>query len=251
MGPPGGSARHLVRRRLIPILVLAIETSTPRTTVALGTERGLLGSVLLQAGPAGHELILPAVDQIVRWTDAKMSSVGGVAVGLGPGLFTGMRVGIATGKTLAQALDVPIVGLASLDVLALSAQRVRRLICSTVDAKRGEVFHAFYRPVHGGVARETPFAVSRPEALTAELIARREDILVVGTGGPTYRSTLQEAGTHVEIETDASYPGPAELVHLAVARLQREDYDRPLDLEPIYLRKSDAEINWERRRSAG
>jgi tRNA threonylcarbamoyladenosine biosynthesis protein TsaB len=220
--------------------------------VALGTERGLLGSVLLQAGPAGHELILPAVDQIVRWTGTRLSSVGGIAVGLGPGLFTGMRVGIATGKTLAQVLDVPIVGMASLDVLAFAARRARRLISATVDAKRGEVFHAFYRPVPGGVARETPFAVARPEALAAELIARGEDILVVGTGGATYRSTLQEAGTHVEIEADAqAYPGPAELVHLAVARLEREDYDRPLDLEPIYLRKSDAEINWERRRSDG
>ena len=56
----------------------------------------------------------------MRWTDAELSSLGGIAVGLGPGLFTGMRVGIATGKTLAQALDVPIVGLASLDVLAFA-----------------------------------------------------------------------------------------------------------------------------------
>ncbi len=67
-------------------------------------------------------MIVPAVDQLLRWTDAKLSSVGGIAVGLGPGLFTGMRVGIATGKTLAQVLDVPIIGLASLDVLAFAAR---------------------------------------------------------------------------------------------------------------------------------
>ena len=70
---------------------------------------------------------------------------------LGPGLFTGMRVGIATGKTLAQALKIPIVGLASLDVLAFSVAHARTLICPVVDAKRGELFFAFYRAVPGGV----------------------------------------------------------------------------------------------------
>jgi len=162
-----------------------------------------------------------------------------------------MRVGIATAKTLAQALGVPVVGAASLDLLALPARHARRLICATVDAKRGEVFYAFYRPVPGGVARETEFLVGTPDDLSAELEARAEDILLVGTGGVVYRQQL-EGPSHVEIASPGpAHPSAEALVELAVPRLLREDFDRLYDVQPIYIRKADAEIAWDQRRGAG
>ena len=132
------------------MIVLGIETSTPQTTVALGNERGIIGAALLSGSQAHHEVVVPNIEHLMRWSGISVSQIGGVAVGLGPGLFTGMRVGIATAKTLAQVLSVPIAGLASLDVVAFSVRYCRRLICATIDAKRGEIFYAFYRPVPGG-----------------------------------------------------------------------------------------------------
>src|SRR5262249_57101506 len=111
--------------------------------------------------------------------------------GVGPGWVSDRRVGIGTAKRLAQALGGPIVGAASLDLVALSARYARRLICATVDAKRGELFYGFYRPVPGGVAREAGFLVGSPADLSAELEARAEDILLVGTGGLRYRQQLE------------------------------------------------------------
>ena len=173
-------------------------------------------------------------------------------MGLGPGLFTGMRVGIATGKTLAQALKIPIVGLASLDVLAFSVAHARTLICAAVDAKRGELFFAFYHAVPGGVTREAEFEVGPPEHLAAELEARREDILMVGNGALAYRRKLEAAGTHVEFASAAyAFPAATALVELAIARMSREDFDRLHDLKPYYVRKSDAQIAWDHRRRAG
>lgn len=231
------------------MLVLGIETSTPQTTVALGTEQGLVASALLGPAQATHEVVVPTVEHLLDWAGLRLSSVSGVAVGLGPGLFTGMRVGIATAKTLSQVLGVPVVGLPSLDVLAFSVRHARRLVCATIDAKRGELFYAFYRPAPGGVARATPFEVGSPDNLAAELEAHREDILVVGGGALVYRRTLEEAGSHVEIGPAAlAFPPAGSLVELAVPRFQREEYDRLYELSPLYMRKSDAEINWDRRR---
>lgn len=234
------------------VLVVGIETSTRQTSVAIGTERETLGSLSLGGDSPGHELVAPAIHQMLAWTGSRMSGVGGVAVSLGPGLFTGMRVGIATAKTLAQALEVPIVGMASLDVLAFSTRHSRRLICAVIDAKRGEVFYAFYRTVPGGVARQTGFELGTPDHLLAELDARPEDILLVGTGALAYGHRLRESGSHVEAASGAfAYPSAAALVELAIPRLMREDYDRVHDISPLYMRRSDAEIAWDRRRRTG
>jgi tRNA threonylcarbamoyladenosine biosynthesis protein TsaB len=232
------------------VLVLGIETSTPSTSVALGTEQGVVASVFLGRKQASHEVVIPTVQQLLSWSDVRLSALAGIAVGIGPGLFTGMRVGIATAKTLAQVLGIPVAGMASLDVLAFSVRHSRRLICATIDAKRGEVFYALYRPVPGGVTRETPFEVGAPDALAAELEARPEDVLVVGDGGLVYRRDLEEAGSHVEVATATyAFPSAGALVELAVPRFHREEFDRLDDLSPLYMRKSDAEIAWDRRRA--
>jgi tRNA threonylcarbamoyladenosine biosynthesis protein TsaB len=231
------------------VLVLGIETSTPQTTVALGTEQGLVASALVGPGQATHEVVVPTLERLLHWSNLGLSSVTGIAVGLGPGLFTGMRVGIATAKALSQVLAVPVVGLPSLDILAFSVQHVRRLVCATLDAKRGELFYSFYRPVPGGVTRETPFQIGSPDHLAAELEARPEDVLVVGGGALVYRRALEEAGGHVELGPAAlAFPPAGSLVELAIPRFEREEYDRLYELAPLYMRKSDAEINWDRRR---
>jgi tRNA threonylcarbamoyladenosine biosynthesis protein TsaB len=234
------------------VLVLGIETSTPQTSVALGTERGILAATLISGSPASHEMVMPNITQLLRWSGVEIRQVGGIAVGLGPGLFTGMRVGIATAKTLAQALHAPIVGIASLDLIAFGVRYARRLICATVDAKRGEVFYAFYRPVPGGVQRETEFLVGSPDELAAELQTRPEETILAGGGALVYRRHLQEAGGRVEMASAAhAFPAATSLVELAIPRFEREEFDRVYDLKPNYVRKSDAEIAWDRRRRAG
>ncbi len=234
------------------MLVLGIETSTEQTAIALGTEQGIVAGAMLAAARPGGEMVVPAIEHLLAWSNVSLSSLGGIAVGLGPGLFTGMRVGIATAKTLAQTLQVPIVGLASLDLVAFSVAYVRTLIGAAIDAKRGEVFYAFYVPVPGGIARQTEFEVGSPAHLTAELEARREDILMVGNGALAYRRELEEAGNHVSFASPAhAFPAATALVELSIARLTREDFDRLYELKPIYVRKSDAQIAWDRGRRTG
>lgn len=234
------------------MIVLGIETSTPQTTIALGSEQGIIAATLISSGKPNHEVVLPNIAYLLKWSDIPISAVGGIAVGLGPGLFTSMRVGIATAKTLAQVLSVPIAGLASLDVVAFSVRYTPALICAAIDAKRKEVFYAFYRPVPGGVTRQTEFEVGSPDRLTADLEATAEDILLVGNGALVYRRQLEKAGNHVQFASAAhAFPAATALVELAIPRFQREEFERPYDLRPYYVRKADAEIAWDNRRRAG
>jgi tRNA threonylcarbamoyladenosine biosynthesis protein TsaB len=229
------------------VLVLAVETSTPQTTVALGTEQGIMGSVQLSWGRGHSEVVVPAMHRLLEWCEVRLSQVGGVAVGLGPGLFTGLRVGVSTARALAQVLRVPVVGIASLDVLAFSVRHSRWRIGAATDGKRGEVFFAFYRPVPGGVTRETELSVGPPQRLAAELEASGEEHLLVGGGAFLYRRVLKEVGTPLEFASfTRAFPHAEALLELALPRFHREETSRPEDVVPYYARKSDAEIDWGR-----
>jgi tRNA threonylcarbamoyladenosine biosynthesis protein TsaB len=229
------------------MIVLGIETSTPQTSVALGSETAIVASTRL-TGRARQDAVVPAIEHLLRWTGLELSAVGGVAVGLGPGLFTGLRVGVEAGKSLAQVLGVPIVGIASLDALAFGVRHTGRLIGAVIDARRGEIFYALYRPVPGGVVREGSYQVAPPDHLAADLEARGEEVLLAGNGAILYRRELEEAGGRLEFASAASaHPQAESLVELAIPRLLREEHDRLFDVVPLYLRRSDAEIAWDQR----
>ena len=149
------------------MIVVGIETSTPHTSVAIGSERELLGAVSV-AGKARQEAVTPALERLCGWTGVELGHVGGVAVGIGPGLFTGLRVGIETAKTLAQVLSIPIVGITSLDALAFSVRHTHKLIVAVIDGRRGEVFFAIYRALPGGVVRGSEYTVATPDHLCAD-----------------------------------------------------------------------------------
>lgn len=229
------------------MIVVAIETATPQTSVAIGTETEILGRIQV-VGKARQEAVTPALDQLLAWTGLSLEQVGGFAVGIGPGLFTGLRVGVATAKTLAQMTGAPILGISSLDVLAYAVRHTHRTIAAVIDGRRGEVFDALYRAVPGGVVRETDYEVRKPEHLAAQLEALPADVLAVGDGAILYRDVLLAAAARIELAGTANaHPDAASLVELAAPRLVREEHDRLFDVVPMYLRKTDAEIAWDRR----
>lgn len=233
------------------MLVLGIETSTPAASVCLGNETGIVtcaetGVGLPHLARAHGSFVAPAIRYCLSVAGLDSQAVNGVAVSLGPGLFTGMRVGIVTAQAFAHARGLPMVGLASLDLLAFPQRHVRRQICSVIDARRGELFWALYRSAPGGVQRVSDYRRGRPDALAAEIEATTDDILCVGEGARLHAGLLESAGADVADGMGAQ-PGARALVQLALPRFIREETSRPEDLAPIYLRKADAQINWAKR----
>ena len=231
------------------MLVLGIETTTPQASVAIGSEQGVVASALVSRGASYNEFLLPAIRFCLDEAGLGYRNLGGIAVSLGPGLFSGMRVGVATAKALAQTLSIPIVGMASLDLLAYDVRYSPKTILSTLDARRGEIFHAFYRSSPGGIQRMSRYLVERPEQLAIGLTSRPEEVLLVGSGGLLYREIFQDLGSVVELGTAShAFPNACSLVELALPRMFREDFDSLYDLKPLYLRHSAKRIQWEQIR---
>jgi tRNA threonylcarbamoyladenosine biosynthesis protein TsaB len=233
------------------VIILGIDTATPQVGCALGGHEGSLASFHSARGRRHAETLVPAIEFVCQQARIGLDEVSAVAVDIGPGLFTGLRVGLATAKALASALRVPMVGLASLDLLVYPERRTDRLMAAMVDARRGEVFWALYRHVPGGVQRLTPYAVSPPADVASELMARGEDCLAIGDGALRYADLLDEV-THVEVgSVGNAFPSAAVLVELAHPLALREQFVQVGDVHPLYLRKADVRINWETRGQRG
>jgi tRNA threonylcarbamoyladenosine biosynthesis protein TsaB len=229
------------------VLILGIETATDHVGVALGSHEGVLGCVEI-ARPRRHaELLVPAIESLCRHSDVDLDDVGVIAVDVGPGLFTGMRVGISAAKAMAQALKIPMIGISSLDLLAFPLRHVHGEIVSVIDARRGELYYAFYRPVPGGVQRVSEPVAGTPDDLVAEMLAAHEHLLLVGDGARRHGELLRDARRCELADPAHQHPSAASLVQLAHAHAVREEWVNPWELKPLYLRAPDAQINWTTR----
>lgn len=229
------------------MLILAVETSTSRSSVALVAHDGVVAGASLGVPRRHGEFVAPAIEFCLRQAGSTIADVTGVAVGLGPGLYTGLRVGIATAQSFAMARSLPMVGLCGLDVLAFQVRHVRRPVVVTLDARRGELYWAVYRPAPGGVQREGDLRLGRVDELSAELESLGEECLVIGEGAMRHREEFE--GLHlVDLAVDGrGQPDAADLGTLAVPRFVREETSRAGTLAPLYLRQADARIGWEQR----
>ncbi|MEX0952753.1 MAG: tRNA (adenosine(37)-N6)-threonylcarbamoyltransferase complex dimerization subunit type 1 TsaB [Nitriliruptoraceae bacterium] len=228
------------------MLILGLETSTSRSSVALVDGDRVVASASLGVDRRHGEFVAPAIDFCLRQAGMSADRITGVAVGIGPGLFTGLRVGIATAQAIAGTRHLPVVGMCSLDVLAFQVRHVRRLICAVLDARRGELFWAFYRSSPGGVQRQGDLRVGNVDTLEAEIAAQGSDVLAVGEGALAHREQLANTDTAVA-GLDVGWPDAAVLAELCVPRFVREDTQTPLQLQPLYLRQADAQIGWATR----
>jgi tRNA threonylcarbamoyladenosine biosynthesis protein TsaB len=229
------------------VLILGITTSTVQVGCAIGGHEGVLAQVHSSRGKRHAESLAPSIDFLRQQARIALDEIGCVAVDVGPGLFTGLRVGVAAAKAMAHALRVPMVGVASLDLLAFPVRWSPRLVVAAIDARRGELFTAAYRHVPGGIQRLGDRRVSTPDDLAGDLEATGEDVLLVGDGGLRYHAAFDDLGRVELADQGMAHPSAASLVQLAHARALREDFVQPWEVEPLYLRRPDAEINWETR----
>jgi tRNA threonylcarbamoyladenosine biosynthesis protein TsaB len=228
-------------------MLLCLDTATPRVSVAFGHDGEVLGSVELDTGRRHAEQVAPSIEYLRDRLDVDLEHLAGIAVGVGPGLFTGLRVGITTARVMAQTLRIPVIGVPSLDLVAYPLRHTHRLVATVFDAKRHEVFHARYRPVPGGVQRVSEYEVSAPGKLVAELLAAGDEVLLAGDGIACYGGEFAAIDRAEYAGSEFSAPSAAALVALATARMEREEFSAPWDIHPMYLRKSDAELAWDRK----
>jgi len=243
--------------------LLAIETATSAQSVALFEEDRLLADISYEANAHKGGLLLPAVDRLLKQAGLAAKDLGAVAVSVGPGSFTGLRVGLATAKGLALGTGAMLVGVPTLEVLAEGYAVPDVTICALLDARRGEVFMALFRRVGTGGAplvgpspaltetcleRVSPDAVLTPEAVQSVLARAESPVHLIGDGAVRYRERFEAMlGDRVCMTETGLRTVPSAAMAGRVGLRQLAGGKRPgAVVEPVYLRKAEAEVNWEK-----
>ncbi|MFF4347987.1 tRNA (adenosine(37)-N6)-threonylcarbamoyltransferase complex dimerization subunit type 1 TsaB [Streptomyces sp. NPDC001530] len=205
------------------MLLLALDTATPAVTVALHDGTSVIASSSQVDARRHGELLLPAVDRVLAEADTRLDAITGIVVGVGPGPYTGLRVGLMTADTFGLALGVPVHGLCTLDALAYAADVEGPFVVAT-DARRKEVYWARYADRRTRVSEP---AVDRPGDLDLD------GLPAVGAGALLYPDTFPDARAPEHVSAAA-------LASLAAEKLAAgEELEAP---RPLYLRRPDAQV---------
>jgi tRNA threonylcarbamoyladenosine biosynthesis protein TsaB len=228
------------------VRVLAIETATPCVGCALWADGAPLASFSLVAGPRHAEVLMPAIDWLCRGAGLAVADIDAVAVDVGPGLFTGLRVGLATAGAMAMARGIPSVGVTSLDALAHPHRRRPGLVAAVVDARRAEVYWALYRSDGGSLEQLEAPAVAGPAQVAASLAALGQVPLAVGDGAWRYRDQFEAAGVAMAGPGDM-WPSPLVLAEMGAGLLSGGGPGTHIANQPapLYLRQADVRIGWD------
>lgn len=234
--------------------LLAIETATPAQSVALVEGDRLLAELPCEARGNRGGMLLPTVDRVLKKAGLAVGDIEAVAVSIGPGSFTGLRVGLATAKGLALGAGARLVGVPTLEVLAEGYALAEGTICALLDAYRGEVYMALFRRVGAGgegtaLERLCPDAVLAPEAAASAMAEVAGPVHLIGSGAARYRERLQAVLGERACVTDEglrAVPTAVVVARLGCRQLPGGGNKPDAEVVPLYLRRAEAEVNWEK-----
>jgi tRNA threonylcarbamoyladenosine biosynthesis protein TsaB len=219
--------------------LMAVDTATKSCSVAILERTAVIAEFATIDDQTHSTRLLPMVDMVLTAAGIKITDLDGLSVTVGPGSFTGLRIGLGTVKGLGWAIGKPVVGVSTLDALAHQADHAARLVCPILDARRGEVYAAVFH--RKGEQSETLM-----EETAMPLIGLKEKIrercVFVGNGAVTYRrDILQLFGDRAVFAPEGQHEIRASTVgRLAYRRFRNGWHDELSTLVPNYIRKSDA-----------
>ena len=228
--------------------ILAIDTASSVSSVAVASEGKLQAEVTVEAGRTHSETLLSHIEGALSFAGVERSALTGVAVSIGPGSFTGLRIGLATAKAIAYGLGIPLVGVSTLAALALAVPVPDVHTLVLMDAQKGNAYAGLYEWRDGSLHEVRPVRVAPLAEAIAEAAKLGKPVLLTGELAVKKRARLGNLPDNVTL-------APAHLLtvrasHVAwlgIARLAAGECDDLMTLEPFYIRRSEAEVLWEKR----
>ena len=235
------------------MFLLAIETSSRIGSVALYADGRIVCERSFEHGLQNAAHLLPLIDDACREVSATGRDITHVAVSIGPGSFTGLRIGVTLAKTLCFATGAKLIAVPTLPVIASNAPQAARYVMPILDAKRDQVYAAMYELRHGGTEARRQEAQERhalDEIIPPQLVHLPEllhkvprPLLILGEGVKYHR---QHIPADVEVAPDSLWlPRAATVVHIALQLHQQGAYADPFKLTPMYIRKPEAQERME------
>lgn len=226
--------------------ILSLETSTRQLSLAISQDEKILvaKNTVLKGGLSSA--LIPTIEKILKTAELSLSKMHGFAIGLGPGSFTSLRVGLSTVKALSLATGKPVVGIASLDVLAFGVLKQTQSLIGTIgDARRNLAYSCFYQNKQGRLKRASDYFLVSMKDLLRKV---NQETFFVGNGIPLLREEILKdtaRGALVKVHfapEEFWYPRAKHLAFLAAERFQSKKYDDADRLVPIYLYPDDCQV---------
>ena len=227
---------------------LGIETSSLVSSVALMDEHNLIGELTIQAGLTHSEQLVPHIDMLLRASQVERNELKGIVVSIGPGSFTGLRIGMGTAKAMAYALQIPLYGVMTMDSLAHNVSYTDHTICTVIDAQKKHVYAGIYQYVgHELVCKEEPFVIPASDLLD-RFRANDDEVLFLGDGIKRIEKLLEKEDTNLTIlDISQRIPKASSLLLAGRKLIDTNEVSDPMDMVPYYIRRSEAEVLWEER----
>jgi tRNA threonylcarbamoyladenosine biosynthesis protein TsaB len=219
--------------------ILAVETSTLMGSIAVVEDRAILCELTLHVAETHSSQLMPAIDYVLKTVGCAPNEVDAFAVALGPGSFTGLRIGLSTMKGLAVAASKPLVGVSTLEAMAWAFPYCRFIMCPMLDARMKEVYAARFKAGDGTISRLSEDLVLPVSAL---LEGMDEETLFFGSGAEKYKGQISEIAGDLAHFTSFEISGArASIVgFLAAERIKAGEVDDVDTIEPLYIRESQA-----------
>lgn len=231
--------------------ILAVDSSTNVASCAIMEDGKLLGEAMVNDKVTHSQKLLPLISDTLKRCQLKVADIDVFAVSEGPGSFTGLRIGVVTVNSLAQATDKPVVGISSLESIAQNVAISEKIIVPIIDARRDRVFTAIYSSIEGQLKTVQEPDVMEVTTLLEILDKRTEDILFVGEGVDGYREKITEyMGTKSHMASDnLNISKASSVAELAMVKAKNGETKSYFELTPEYLRESQAQREYDEKMS--
>jgi len=226
--------------------ILGIESSTKTGSIAIVYEKGVIAQYSLNIEVTHSERLMSTVDRVLKDTALTIADISGFAVAIGPGSFTGLRIGLATVKGLALATNKPVAAVPTLQALAWNLSYSAYPICPLLDARKNEVYAAMYRFDGNTLVYLMPEVVISLSKLADRI---SEKTLFTGEASYLFRDDIEKifGDRALFAPHSAILPSAATVAEIGLAMIKSGKQADPDGLTPMYLRRPEAEVAWEKR----
>jgi len=216
--------------------ILGFDTAAPTNTIGLTDDDRMLADYAWEARDNSLQRIILNIDLVLKRGGVALGEIDGLAVGIGPGSWTGAKVGVTVAKTLAYVTNKPLCGVTSFEALSYQSRAASTQLCPLVHAGKDTVYAALYRPRGKSLVRKGDFYVGDIKGLAG---AVKEPTLFLGKPAHLYRQTLsKELGPLASFGSPSDSPSGCAFAWIALPRFRKGDKDDALSLAPLYLKES-------------
>ena len=228
--------------------ILGIDTSTMAANVAVLEDDKLICEYTINTKKTHSQKLMPMIENILKLSDLDIKEIDAIAICVGPGSFTGLRIGMATAKAMAHENNIPLIGVNSLEILGANMDLCNRNICSILDAQRNQVYMNKYILKDDKITELEEISIKPIDELLEEISSSNEDWVLVGEAVYKYKEKIEEI-------SNITIPSPANNITKAstlcfVARdkmLANDQVYNCYNINPMYIRKSQAEEQYEEK----